>query len=150
MAPTVLVAFDESPQAIAALRHALATDDDASIHVLYVNDPWEWAGAGGLGDIFSAEVAFERSQDDAAAVIATAAEIAREYDTEITTATEIGTVPETIVAYAAEHDVCHIVLGSHGRRGLKRFLLGSVAEQVVRQSPVTVTIVREETSGADP
>lgn len=35
-----------------------------------------------------------------------------------------------------------IVLGSHGRRGLERFLLGSVAEGVVRRAPCSVDVVR--------
>jgi nucleotide-binding universal stress UspA family protein len=47
-----------------------------------------------------------------------------------------------IVTYADENDVDHVVLGSHGRKGLTRVLLGSVAEAVVRRSPVPVTVVR--------
>jgi nucleotide-binding universal stress UspA family protein len=47
-----------------------------------------------------------------------------------------------IVAYAEETDVDHIVVGSHGRSGLSRVLLGSTAEKVVRRSPVPVTVVK--------
>jgi len=36
-------------------------------------------------------------------------------------------------------------MGSHGRTGATRLLLGSVAELVVRRSPVPVTVVRDET-----
>lgn len=42
-------------------------------------------------------------------------------------------------AEGAEYDA--IVLGSHGRRGLRRFLLGSVAERVVRRAPCSVMVV---------
>lgn len=149
MTATVLVAFDESPQATAALHHALSTYDNATIRVLYVNDPWEWAGADGIDGVFYAEAAFERSQEVAEEVIATAEEIAREYDTEVTTESEVGAASETIVAYAEEHNVDHIVLGSHGRRGLERFLLGSVAERVVKRSPGSVTIIRDEPPDGD-
>ncbi|MFC6764748.1 universal stress protein [Natrinema soli] len=149
MAATILVAFDESPQATAALHHALSTYDNATIRVLYVNDPWEWAGADGIDGVFYAEEAFERSQEVAEEVIATAEEIAREYDTEVTTESEVGAASETIVAYAEEHNVDHIVLGSHGRRGLERFLLGSVAERVVKRSPGSVTIIRDEPPDGD-
>lgn len=149
MTTTILVAFDESPQATAALRHALSTYDDATIHVLYVNDPREWGGAGGIDGAFYAEDAFERSRETAENVIEDAEEIAREYDAEITTVTEVGTVSETIVTYAEEHDVDHIVLGSHGRRGIARFLLGSIAERVARRSPRSVTIIREKNPKAD-
>lgn len=149
MTTTILVAFDESPQATAALRHALSTYDDAAIHVLYVNDPREWAGADEMDGVFYAEGAYEQARETAKKVIADAEEIAREYDAEITTVTEAGSVSETIVTYAEEHDIDHIVLGSHGRRGLARFLLGSIAERVARRSPRSVTIIREKKPEAD-
>lgn len=149
MPSTILAAFDDSPQATAALRHALSTYDDAAIRVLYVNDPRQWAGSDGIDGIFSAEKAFERSQEAANEIIAAATEIAAEYDVEITTAIEVGTVAETIITYAEDHDVDHIVLGSHGRRGFRRFLLGSVAQRVVRRSPGSVTVIRERTPTAE-
>jgi nucleotide-binding universal stress UspA family protein len=57
-------------------------------------------------------------------------------------AVEVGKPNRTIVEYAEEHDVDQIVMGSHGRAGVTRILLGSVAEAVVRRSPVPVTVVR--------
>lgn len=145
MAPTILVAYDESPQATAALRHALSTYEDADIHVLHVNDPREWSSGDGIDGFFYSEVAFERSQESAEALLEEAEETAREYDTTVTTASEIGMVAETIVEYAEDNDVDHIVLGSHGRHGISRFLLGSVAERVARRSPSSVTMIREKT-----
>ena len=47
-----------------------------------------------------------------------------------------------IVAFAEDHDVEHIVIGSHGRSGPSRVLLGSVAERVVRRASTSVTVVR--------
>jgi len=47
-----------------------------------------------------------------------------------------------IVECAAERDTDQIVMGSHGRDGAARLLLGSVSETVVRRSPVPVTVVR--------
>jgi len=149
MTNTVLVAFDESPQATAALHHALSNTDDAEIHVLHVNDPRNWAGSAGVDGVFYADDSFERSKEAAEAVLEKAKDIAREYDTEIVTATEVGIVSDTIVSYAEDHDVDQIVLGSHGRRGLSRFLLGSVAERVVRRAPGTVTVVRDEKPADD-
>ena len=58
------------------------------------------------------------------------------------TAVATGKPARLIVDYAEEHDVDHIVLGSHGRRGLARVLIGSVAETVVRRSPASVTVIR--------
>jgi nucleotide-binding universal stress UspA family protein len=60
----------------------------------------------------------------------------------VETEIDVGRPARAIVAYADEHDVDEIVMGSHGREGVTRVLLGSVAETVVRRSPVPVTIVR--------
>ena len=53
-------------------------------------------------------------------------------------------VAEGIVEYAETHDIDVIVLGTHGRRGLRRFLLGSVAEEVVRTARCSVYTCTEQ------
>ena len=69
--------------------------------------------------------------------------IAREYGIDFTTATEVGQTVAVVIRYAEERDVGHSIHGSHGRRVLARFLLGSVAERVARRGPGSVTIIRE-------
>ena len=54
----------------------------------------------------------------------------------------IGDVRETIIDLAAEWHADVIVVGSHGKRGLRRFLLGSVAEFVARHAMCSVEVVR--------
>jgi nucleotide-binding universal stress UspA family protein len=49
---------------------------------------------------------------------------------------------ERIVALATSLNADTIVLGTHGRTGLKRIVLGSVAEEVVRRAPCTVVVIR--------
>jgi nucleotide-binding universal stress UspA family protein len=51
---------------------------------------------------------------------------------------------DRIIELAKERGVDMMVIGTHGRRGLPRFMLGSVAEKVVRLSPVPVLTVRAE------
>ncbi|WP_338034242.1 universal stress protein [Halosimplex carlsbadense] len=46
--------------------------------------------------------------------------------------------------YAAENDVDLIVMGTHGRRGLDKWLLGSVTERVVRTAEIPVLTVRTD------
>lgn len=58
------------------------------------------------------------------------------------TALRKGDIRETIIDSAAEWDVDLIVVGSHNRSGVHRFLLGSVAESVARHAPCSVEIVR--------
>jgi nucleotide-binding universal stress UspA family protein len=69
-------------------------------------------------------------------------------------AMRLGTPWEEIVRHAEEHDIDLIVMGTHGREGLARVLLGSVAEKVVRKAlcpvltvhhPEHQVVVREET-----
>jgi nucleotide-binding universal stress UspA family protein len=54
-----------------------------------------------------------------------------------------------ILSYAAEHDANLIVLGTHGRTGVRRLVLGSVAEEVVRRAPVPVMTVGQEATAPD-
>lgn len=143
MGTHVLVAFDESPQAEAALEHALRTFEDATITVLHVTDPREWITASDEFDDFYSDVSYERVQEATQHVFDRAREIATEHGQEVQTAAVTGKPSDEIVEYAADHDVDHVVVGSHGRTGLERFLVGSVAERVVRRSPVPVTVMRE-------
>ena len=47
-----------------------------------------------------------------------------------------------IVDYATDHDIDLVAMGTHGRTGVRRFVLGSVTERVVRHSPVPVLTAR--------
>jgi len=62
------------------------------------------------------------------------------------TAVRDGDPRRAIVDYAAEHDCDWIVMGSHGRRGLERLLMGSVSEAVARHARCTVHIARARRS----
>jgi nucleotide-binding universal stress UspA family protein len=50
---------------------------------------------------------------------------------------------ETIVSYARDAMIDFIIIGTHGRTGLSRLLLGSVAEHIVRLAPCPVLTVRQ-------
>jgi nucleotide-binding universal stress UspA family protein len=56
-------------------------------------------------------------------------------------ATRVGLPAEEIVRYAREHAIDLIVMGTHGREGVMRVVLGSVAETVVRRAPCPVLTV---------
>ena len=56
----------------------------------------------------------------------------------------VGAPVDEIVAYAKEHNIDLIVQGTHGRRGVKHLLLGSVAENIVRYAPCPVLTVRNQ------
>lgn len=54
-----------------------------------------------------------------------------------------GDCADVILAEAVEHKADVIVMGTHGRTGVKRLLLGSVAERVLRRADVPVVVVRD-------
>jgi nucleotide-binding universal stress UspA family protein len=56
-----------------------------------------------------------------------------------------GSPAEEIVDFAEENDIDLIIMGTQGRTGIPRFLIGSVAENVVRHCKKTVLVVRGET-----
>lgn len=55
---------------------------------------------------------------------------------------------QTVTGEASEWNADLIVVGTHGRRGLGRVLLGSGAEQIIRMSPVPVLVIRGEDRAA--
>jgi len=142
MAKRLLVPIDGSDPADAALEFALEEYPDADITVLSVIDPTDV----GYGSIEAAPSTFEHLQDSAEErteqVLDEAKARAEEHGMEVTGETVIGMPSRAIVEWAENNDIDGIVIGSHGRRGVTRVLLGSVAESVVRRSPVPVTVVR--------
>ena len=138
----VLVAYDESEQAQRALRHALERYPEATISAVHVSDPREWIAQGEEEGPQFVEGAYDRVSDAATKALEAAESIAEEYDRRIRTEAVVGGPARALVEYAEEEDVDHIVLGSHGRRGVSRFLLGSVSESVAKRAPVSVTMIR--------
>jgi nucleotide-binding universal stress UspA family protein len=142
MAKRLLVPVDGSDPADAALEFALEEYPEADITVLSVIDPTDV----GYGSIEAAPSTFEHLQDSAEKrtenILNEAANRAADHGVEVTGETMIGMPSRAIVEWAENNDVDGIVIGSHGRQGVTRVLLGSVAETVVRRSPVPVTVVR--------
>lgn len=142
MPDDILVPLDGSAPSWSALDFALSNYKDADVVVLNVVNPMEGVYAADPmgGDYW--EGWEENAEGRADRLFEEARERAEEVGRELTTAVEMGSPARTIIDYAEEHDVEHIVMGSHGRRGVTRILLGSVAELVVRRAAVPVTIVR--------
>jgi nucleotide-binding universal stress UspA family protein len=142
MVKRLLVPVDGSDPADAALEFTLDEYPDADITVLSVIDPTDV----GYGSIEAAPSTFEHLQENAEertrAVLDEATSRAADHGIEITTETVVGMPSRAIVEWAKSNETDGIVIGSHGRQGVTRVLLGSVAESVVRRSPVPVTVVR--------
>ncbi|WP_277553520.1 universal stress protein [Halobaculum limi] len=141
MVSRILVGVDESAQAEAALSFVAEEWRDADVVLLSVIDPAEAGRAAGAGVPSGAEQWYERTKSDREALLAEAAD-GLNVTGSVETATTVGKPAAAIVEYAADNDIDHIVVGSHGRKGISRVVLGSVAEAVVRNAPVPVTVVR--------
>jgi nucleotide-binding universal stress UspA family protein len=81
-------------------------------------------------------------RERAESVVESVAERAADAGVETVTAVEPGVPDDVVVEYAADHDCDLVVMGTHGRTGLQRYLLGSVTERTVRRSSVPVLTVR--------
>jgi nucleotide-binding universal stress UspA family protein len=142
MGERILVPFEGSPLSRRALERALVHHPDAEITTLYVLDPLLAVYEAETEGLPAANDWYERTAERAARVTAEAERLAADHGRGIETVVEPGRPARTILSVAAERGVDHIVIGSHGREGVSRLVLGSVAERVVRQAPIPVTVVR--------
>lgn len=136
----VLLPTDGSEAAANAANEAfeVATNNDATLHVLFVVDET----AGPL-NIRGSDAQFEQVEAEGAEAVDEIIEQAKQAGVEtVTGSVWQGTPYEAILDYAEENDIDLIVMGTHGRSGLDRHLLGSVTEKVVRRSNPSVLTVR--------
>lgn len=137
MYDTILHPTDGSEASMAAADHAieLAASHGATLRLLYVVDVSSLAA-----DDFGT-VLLENLEQTGRTALEDLAERAEAAGVEAVTAVETGTPHREIIddALASAADV--VVMGTHGRTGLDRFLLGSVSERVVRSAGVPVLVV---------
>jgi nucleotide-binding universal stress UspA family protein len=138
----ILVPVDGSPLATEALRFALERHPDASITAFHVVDVVSAADQTvfGIDPVTESEL-YEAGEERADAVLDEATALAAEFDTDIDTRSVRGFPREAIIDHVETESVDQVVVGSHGRSGLERLAVGSVAESVVRHASVPVTIV---------
>ena len=136
----LLVPLDGSPQSKEALQYAVGTFPDAELVIAHVLNPA--AGAGDLDGMITDTASVSSEQQTFAEELFDEARETVGEDRIADTVLLMGRAATEIVDYAAADAIDEIVMGSHGRDGAARLLLGSVSETVVRRSPVPVTVVR--------
>lgn len=136
----VLVAFDDSDPSWEALEFALAEHPEADVTVLHAINPYDTSY--GEATQFGLENVIENRREEAETLFEDAREIAYDHDGDFETETVVGEPAREIISYLEDEPVDRVFVGSHGRSGLSRVLLGSVAERIVRRAPVPVTVVR--------
>jgi nucleotide-binding universal stress UspA family protein len=146
----VLVAVDGSTTGKRGLEAAigLAADQKASLTILHVVDAT--AGAAYVGDMGYVPAAYvDTLLDDLRAngrkVLTAAEAVAAKAGVPAKTVlveTKGGSIADAILSQARKLKSSVIVMGTHGRRGLRRVVMGSDAEAVVREARVPVLLVR--------
>jgi len=141
----VVVAFDFSAQGVAVLARAVALVSRAPFHILHfvtVIDPHDGIAAvprEGPVDYRYADTVRDRVFDEVRQAFGTT-EIPDEIH--IFVHTRIGKPPKEILDLAEELGSDLILIGTHGRTGIKHLVMGSTAEHVVREAGCPVLVVR--------
>jgi nucleotide-binding universal stress UspA family protein len=139
----ILVPTDFSEPADAALEYAktLAQEFNGRIHLLHVvSEPYVYPWGTDLPTIPISDL-LTQSEDAARERLAQIATAATALAGRIDVETAIGTPVERILDAIGDHHIDLVVIGTHGRGMVGHLLLGSVAERVVRRSPVPVLTV---------
>jgi nucleotide-binding universal stress UspA family protein len=135
----ILYPTDGSDGAAFAFDHVLdlAIHHDAKIHVLNVVDTTQNRLLQSRADVDTLEQVGDR-------IVHEAADEAQQRGVDVTTEVLRGEPYRAIIDYAERHGFDLIVMPTHGRRGLERFLLGSTSERVVRRAGIPVLTIRPD------
>lgn len=152
MYDTILVPTDGSDVAENAVAHAIdiAEKYEADVHALYVIDTGAMDVSLGTEQVDRIRQGkydeMPEIQERANEATGTVAELASDRGVTVTESVVAGQPHDRIAEYGQTHGVDLVVMGSAGRSGVKRVLLGSVAERTLRTTdiPVLVVDVRED------
>jgi len=141
----ILIAIDGSDYSQAALKSLIDRPwpPETAVKVLHVVEPPSLLMGremGGYDPEF--EMVWKALRDQAKDLVEKAAEKLREAKFKVSTELVEGDPKSQILDAAKEWHADMIVLGSHGRSGISRFLLGSVSQDVVRHAHCSVEIIR--------
>lgn len=141
----ILLCIDPSEHSEAAIRAVAAQyrPQETEVRVLHVLQPVTLAAAPQMDPMFTPELADEGNE--LRILVERVAKQLRNAGFRAEPVLAKGDPRETIVTAAEQWPADLIVIGSHGRHGLRRLLLGSVAEFVARHAPCSVLITRSNT-----
>lgn len=137
----ILIATDGSEYTKNSIDYGidLAKNTQAKLHVIYVIDTAAFASIPMDAAWESMYELLKKEGDEATGYVAEKAEAE---GLEVEKLIIEGHPAEEIIKYAEKNSINLIVMGTLGKSGLDRFLLGSVAEKVVRASKIPVLVVR--------
>lgn len=135
----ILIATDGSEKNRAAVEEALRIGRlcGSTVYAVYVMDLGAFESASADVVIRDTWTVVQQEAETALAYVRTLAE-----GVNLETVVLDGKPAAQIVKFAEENKIDLIVIGTRGKRGLERLLLGSVAEQVIRMAPCKVLVVK--------
>ncbi len=144
MYESVLIPTDGSDGTAAAVREGieLAHRYGATIHALSVIELAYTEESVADAGVWESVFATRKKECEAAVEAVDEAVASADHELSVTTTIRQGYPATEIIAYADQHDVDCIVMGTHGRTGVRRYLLGSVTSSVVRRSTRPVMTVQ--------
>lgn len=139
MIKKILVAYDGSDSARVALDFAcqLAKKFGSNIHVIAVCQPPEFGGEVELRDVL------KKTQNHFISMLKSLKESNENLSDDTEFHVVIGHPAEQLLRYADGNGIDHIVLGHRGNSNIERWLLGSVARQVIDHARCPVTVIRQ-------
>lgn len=143
----ILVAVDGSETSLRGLAEGIRFAKDTGARLLLVHVLNALVLESEIAATAYYQALADALRDSAAKILEHAAMLVRKADVpfEQKLVEKIGaSASHEIIAQAKEWNADLIVIGTHGRRGLKRLVMGSDAEVVLRRSPVPVLMVRDQ------
>jgi nucleotide-binding universal stress UspA family protein len=140
----VLLAIDDSKFSEAATQAVIQQmrPDQCEVSILHVVEPLLIVPYEYIGDVATLQAAQKQWLKKGKELVVHAKEILEKAGFKTQTAVKEGDPRSIILDYIARTGTDVVIVGSHGRKGLDRFLIGSVAESVARHAVCSVWIVR--------
>ena len=144
-AKKILCPIDYSENSQLSLNYAasLAKESDAELHIVFCYEnipPYE----AGFGTAMAATVDTEAQKAELEKVVP------KEHEVRYCHELLHGSPMEELTRYSDENEIDLIVMGTHGRKGLSRILMGSVAEAVLRNANCPVLTIRQHADHLEP
>lgn len=137
----ILVPLDGSTLAEAALPHAEAIAKSEGAEIILLRVPIFPASGFFASEPSLAMKIHEQEQAEAVNYINAKMQELKKDNIKVSVVTQDGAVPDTILAVAEETHADMIAMSTHGRTGVKRWLMGSVADKVIHHAHIPVMLI---------
>lgn len=137
----ILVPLDGTPLAEAVLPHARALAESEGAEIVLLHVPVIPNERFAIGDPTLESSIVKKIEEEAETYMQAEVSKLKKKRAKVSGITREGPIPETILAVAKETKADVIAMSTHGRTGLQRWLIGSVADRVVHYSPIPVMLI---------